>query len=71
MLAALGPRLGNRVESAIAEGLAARETTRGEPATAECAVALDGLHRILRTAGVEAAVLAEERADESLVAAQE
>jgi hypothetical protein len=51
--------------------MATRDATNAEPAAAHGAEALDGLHRIGGAAGIEPAVLAQQRAYQQLVAAKE
>lgn len=60
----------HRVQSALTERLATRQASDCQPATAQVSMHLDRFHRVHRAAWVEAAVLAEQGADEALVGAQ-
>lgn len=60
-----------RVQPAFAQWLAACHTLHRQPAAAQVAVYLDGFHGVFRTTRVKAAVLAQQRADETLVATQQ
>lgn len=51
--------------------MTAREPSQREPGAAQCAVQLDGLERVLRAGGVEAAARTEQRAHEQLISADQ
>jgi len=53
------------------QGVAAADAPDRQPTAPECAETVDGLHRVLGTAGHEPAAGAEQGADPALVAAQQ
>ena len=63
--------VGDRIEAARVERMAARDAADAEPAAAQGAEAFHCLHRIGRTAGIEPAALPQQRAYQQLVAAEE
>src|SRR5690606_40445196 len=65
------PGLGNRIQAALVEGVAAADAAQAQPAAAQDAKTFHRLHGVLRARGMEAAALAQQGADEALVAAQD
>ena len=64
------PASRDRVVAAGVEGMAATDATCRHPASPQHAMQRDRLHRVLRAAWMEAAALAQQRADKTLVAAE-
>src|SRR3546814_18638924 len=62
---------GNGVVPAGIQRVATRDAPRREPAAAQWTVRADGVHRIVRAAGIETAARPEQWTDQDLVAADE
>jgi hypothetical protein len=71
MFAAAWPGFRHRIQPALAQRLTSQQPAHSQPASAHRTEALNRLHRVDRTARMEAAVLSEQRADESLVTSEE